>query len=339
MKYKICMKKIFQQLAEYKNVIDGLSTLYQAEKDQFEEELNQMQGKYTEEYIKQCRWNWTPKTDYSSRIKSARAKHQSAATEYFNEMKKEIDGFFQIPVDSGFSSTIMAIKNLEITPNSKELELLQEAAKGYWNQRILREIGVSCIKEKPRTVIEDGKPKIVKEDVKIPYATKLPDIQGVYDALQDVKNSITIGFESYCGIGYALKDIVFPPSKTAERTDELLEKEYGLAVEPSKLDALAISKMASSVRCFNEDYSSYANFFEVMEDLATSMPEAQRKTVLTDSDKKLIDILIDSKYKFSAELQAAKIAKADSRLAELLLLDERYSEEVEKALEGVANDE
>lgn len=167
----------------------------------------------------------------------------------------------------------------------------------------------------------------------------MPDIQGVYDALQDVKNSITIGFESYCGIGYALKDIVFPPSKTDERTGELLEKEYGMETEPSKPDALTISKMASSVRCFNENYSSYANFFEVMEDLATSMPEAQRKTVLTDSDKKLIDILIDSKYKFSAELQAAKIAKADSRLAELLLLDERYSEEVGKALEEVANDE
>lgn len=330
MKYKICMKKIFQQLAEYKNVIDNLSILYQSEKNEFEHELNQMQGKYTEEYIKQCRRNWTPKTDYSNKIKSARAKHQSAATEYFNEMKKEIDGFFQIPVDSGFSSTIMAIKNLEIVPNSKELELLQEAAKGYWNQRILREIGVSCIKEKPRTVIEDGKPKIVKEDVKIPYATKLPDIQGVYDALQDVKNSITIGFESYCGIGYALKDIVFPPS----RTDELLEKEYGLQTGLSKPDALAISKMASSVRCFNESYPPYTEFLEAMEDLATSMPEVQRKTTLTDADKELIDAMIDSSYRFSAEKQAVKIAKANEGLKEILLLDDRYSPVIQRELGG-----
>ncbi len=156
---------------------------------------------------------------------------------------------------------------------------------------------------------------------------------------QAVKNSITVGFESYCGVGYALKDIVFPPSKTDERTGELLEKEYGLAVEPSKPDALTISKMASSARCFDENYLSYANFYEVMEDLATSMPEAQRKTTLTDSDRELIDAMIDDSYRFSAELQAAKIAKADSRLAELLLLDERYSEEVGKALEEVANDE
>ena len=333
------MKKIFQQLTEYKNVIDGLSTLYQAEKDQFEEELNQMQGKYTEEYIKQCRRSWTPKTDYASKIKSARTKHQSAATEYFNEMKKEIDTFFRIPVDPSFSATITAIKALGLSPSNMEFELLQEASGGYWGFRLLNELAISRTKTGQVAVLEDGKPKIVKEDVKIPYATKLPDIQGIYDALQAVKNSITIGFESYCGIGYALKDIVFPPSKTDERTGELLEKEYGLAVEPSKPDALTISKMASSVRCFNEDYSSYANFFEVMEDLATSMPEVQRKTTLTNADKELIDILIDSKYKFSAELQAAKIAKADSRLAELLLLDERYSEEVEKALEGVANDE
>lgn len=298
-----------------------------------------MQGKYTEEYIKQCRRSWTPKTDYASKIKSARTKHQSAATKYFDEIKKEVDVFFQIPVDSGFSSTIMAIKNLEIVPNNKEIELLQGAAKGYWNQRILHEIGVSRTKEGQRVAIENGEPKVIEGNVKIPYATKLPDIQGIYDALQDVKNSITIGFESYCGIGYALKDIVFPPSRITEQTNEKIGQEYKLQVEPSKPDALAISKMASSARSFNKDNPSYANFFEVMEDLATSMPEAQRKTALTDSDKKLIDILIDSKYKFSAELQAVKIAKADSRLAELLLLDERYSEEVEKALEGVANDE
>lgn len=336
MKYKIFMKKIFQQLTEYKNIIDNLSILYQAEKDQFEEELNQMQGKYTEEYIKQCRWSWTPKTDYASKIKSARTKHQSAATKYFYEMKKEVDTFFQIPVDSGFSSTIMAIKNLEITPNSKELELLQGAAKGYWNQRILHEIGLSRIGEGQRVAIENGEPKVIEGNVKIPYATKLPDIEKTYSSLQNVKNAVNLAFSGYCGVNYELKDVVF---KTDERTGELLEKEYGLEIQPSKPDALAISRMASSVRCFNKDYSSYANFFEVMEDLATSMPEAQRKTVLEDSDKKLIDILIDSKYKFSAELQAAKIAKADSRLAELLLLDERYSEEVEKALEGVANDE
>lgn len=45
MRYKMFMKKIFQQLTEYKNIIDNLSTLYQSEKNKFEEELNQMQDK------------------------------------------------------------------------------------------------------------------------------------------------------------------------------------------------------------------------------------------------------------------------------------------------------
>lgn len=291
MKYKKLMEKIFRQLAEYKNIIDNLSILYQAEKDQFEEELNQMQDKYTQEYISKLRKDWKPSRNYADEIKKARTKHQSAATKYFYEMEKEVDTYFQIPVDSGFSSTIMAIKNLEIVPNNKEIELLQGAAKGYWNQRILHEIGVSRAREGQRVAIENGEPKVIEGNVKIPYATKLPDIQGIYDALQDVKNSITIGFESYCGIGYALKDIVFPPSRTDERTDELLEKEYGLQTGLSKPDALAISKMASSARCFNESYPSYTEFLEAMEDLVATMPEEQKKTTLTDADKELMRVV------------------------------------------------
>lgn len=334
MRYKMFMKKIFQQLTEYKSVVDNLSALYQAEKNQFEEELSQMQDKYTTSYIRQCRQSWTPKTDYSSKIKEAREKCQSAATKYFDKIEEEINTYFQIPVDSGFSSTIMAIKNLEIVPNNKEIELLQGAAKGYWNQRILHEIGTSRTKKEPRAVIEDGKSKIVKEDVKVPFAIGLPDIQKTYDALQAVKNSITVAFQSYCGIDYALRDVVFPPSKIVEQTSEALEKEYKLEVEPPKPDALAISKMASSARCFNADHLPYVAFFEVMEDLATSMPEAERKTTLTDSDKELINTLIDDNYRFSAERKAVEISRINEDLKQLLLLDDRYSPAIQRELGG-----
>lgn len=263
-----------------------------------------------------------------------REKCQSAATKYFDKIRKEVDEYFSIPVDPTFSATIAAIKTLGITPNNKELEVLQGAAKGYWNQRILSEIGTSRTKKEPRAVIEDGKSKIVKEDVKVPFAIGLPDIQKTYDALQAVKNSITVAFQNYCGMNYFMKDIICPPSKIVEQTNAALREEYGMETEPSKPDALAISKMASSARCFDENYLSYANFYEVMEDLATSMPEAQRKTTLTDSDKELIDAMIDDSYRFSAELQAVKIAKANEELKEILLLDDRYSSAIQRELGG-----
>ena len=67
------------------------------------------------------------------------------------------------------------------------------------------------------------------------------------------------------------------------------------------------------------------------------MPE--RKTTLTDSDRKLIDTLINSNYPSLAQDDAIKIAKADNRLAEILSLDERYGAGVRKALGEVSDNE
>ena len=68
------------------------------------------------------------------------------------------------------------------------------------------------------------------------------------------------------------------------------------------------------------------------------MPEPKRKTTLTDSDKNLIDTLISTDYPSLAQ-SAIKIAKADSRLVEILSLDERYGKAVKEALQEGADNE
>ena len=69
------------------------------------------------------------------------------------------------------------------------------------------------------------------------------------------------------------------------------------------------------------------------------MPEPKRKTTLTDGDRKLIDTLINSNYPSLAQDDAIRIAKTDSRLAEILSLDERYGAGVRKALAEVSDNE
>ena len=53
----------------------------------------------------------------------------------------------------------------------------------------------------------------------------------------------------------------------------------------------------------------------------------------------MIDTLIDSKYPTSAQNDAIRIAKADSRLAEILALDERYGKAVQAAVEEASDNE
>lgn len=340
MKYQAYMKKILQQLTEYKGTVDALATSYQLEVARREEELTGTKGKYTDSYIEEARRNWKPTKDYSGEIGMAREKHQKIALAYIDQIQKELDSYFQIPVDSGFAATVTAIKALGVTPNNREFDLLQGASGGYWGRRLLNELAISRTKTEQGAALENGEMKRTEKEAKIPYGgVGLPDIEKVYDSLQNVKNAVNIAFKGYCGENYELKDIVFPVNKDQEATNAKLQETYGVQPQKPKLDNMAISKMAGSVKCFDENYRSYVVFSDTMGELAATMPEPERKTVLTDSDRKLIDTLISPNYPSLAQSDAIKIAKADSRLAEILLLDERYGKEVRRALGEVSDNE
>ena len=340
MKYQKFMKKVMEQLTEYKGIVDTLATSYQLEVAKREEELTGTKGKYTDEYIKESRRDWKPSKDYSGEISRSREKHQKIALAYIDQIQRELDSYFQIPVDSGFAATVTAIKALGVTPNNREFDLLQGASGGYWGRRLLNELAISRTKTEQGAELENREVKHTEKEAKMPYGgVELPDIEKVYDSLQNVKNAVNMAFSGYCGMNYELKDIVFPIDKALEQTNAKLSKTYGVQPQKPKLDNMAISRMAGSVKCFDESHRPYTVFSEMMGGLAATMPEPKRKTTLTDSDRKLIDTLINANYPSLAKDDAIRIAKADSRLGELLSLDERYGAAVKKALGEVADNE
>jgi len=340
MNYKKFMKKTMEQLAEYKGIIDSLSSSYLAERTAHEEELEGMKGKYTEAFITESRKNWEPKTDYGKLISAAREKHWKAAAAYLEKIKSEMDAYFQVPVDSAFAATVTAVKTLGVRLNDKEFELLQGMCNGYWGLRLLHEAGVSRSKPEQRAVIENGEPKAVKGEKSIPYTgVELPDIQKVYDGLQSVKNAVNMAFEGYCGMNNELADVVFPLSRYTEETNAKIAKEYGIQPPKQTRDFMTISRMTGAKKCFDENHASYTEFLKMFDNIAATIPAPKKKTVLMDKDKRLIDAMIDSRYEWAAKDQAIQIAKADERLAEILLLDERYGRPVREALEEAGKDE
>lgn len=340
MKHKLFMKKIMEQLTEYKGIIDSLSSSYLEERTKHEKELEGMKGKYTESYIEESRQNWKPSKDYAKMITAAREKYQKNAIAYLDKIKAEMDGYFQIPVDSGFAATVTAVKSLGVTLNNREFEVLQSASGGYWGLRLLNELGVSRSKPEQRAVLENGEPKTVKGEKGIPYVgVELPDIEKSYDSLQNVKNAVNMAFDGYCGANYELKDIVFPLSKYTEETNAKLAQEYGVQPQKQTRDVMTISRMAGAIRCFDENHTCYTAFTEMMNSLDATMPKPKRKETLTDNDRKLIDTIIDGKYESLGREQAIQVAKADEHLAEILRLDERYGAAVRKELGEVSENE
>lgn len=340
MKYKRLMGKIMEQLSEYKGVVDALSTSYQAEIEKREAQLEDMKDTYTESYISENRKHWEPKKDYTKAINAAREKHQRNAFVYLDQIKGEMDEYFSVPVYSGFSTTVTAIKALGLTLSDREFEVLQGAAGGYFGLRLLNELAVSRTKTGQETELENGEVKRKEKETKIPYGgVELPDIEKAYDSLQDVKNAVNIAFEGYCGEGYELKDIVFPLSKATEKTNAKLAATYGVQPQKQMRDAVTISKMATSTKCFDENHSAYAAFSEMMGGLEATTPRPERKTTLTDSDKALIDALIDPRYPSLAQDKVVKIASLDERLGNILALDRRYKDYAKEALEEVSGNE
>jgi hypothetical protein len=341
MKYQKFMKKVMEQLTEYKGVVDTLSTSYQSEVAKREKEFEEMGGKYTPEYIKESRRNWKPSKDYSGEISAEREKHQKNALAYLDQIQKEMDGYFQVPVNPSFASTVTALKTVGAKISNREFQLLQGASGGYWDRKLLSELGANRTKKDDKVKLNGAnEPERTTVDKPIPYTgVELPDIEHAYENLQNVKNAVNTAFEAYCGMNYELKDVVFPLSKATEETNAKIESAYEIKAQPQKIDTLTLIRMASSIKCFDENHSTYTAFSEMMEGLAATMPEPKRKTTLTDGDRKLIDTLINSNYPSLAQDDAIRIAKTDSRLAEILSLDERYGAGVRKALAEVSDNE
>lgn len=336
MRHQLYLKKIMNQLSEHKKTVDELAVSYLSEKNEFESELQSMQEKYSSEYIAESRKNWTPKLDYSKKLNDSRAKHQKVTTYCLDKIRGELDKIFQQPVNLAFSETVSALKKVDAKLDNQEFELLEGMAKSYWDRKILKEFALSRTQKTNTAQLGRGNnPKSVTVDKPAPYAgITLPDVGQIYDSFYGLKNAVSIAFY-YCGQDYALKSVVFPEVETAQKKNEKLEKEYGAKAEKPTLRALQVARMATAPKCFDPNHSPYKNFADTIERLEDLMPGIKSKTELTDDDKALIDAMIDSKYLSLAEMQAAKIAKANDGMAELLLLDERYKETVEAALTEV----
>lgn len=340
MNYQRIMQKIMEQLTAYKGEVDEMATAYVAEKAKHEKELKDMEGKYTESYIEESRRNWKPKADYEKIISLARETHGKLAESYLDKAKSELDRYFQIPVDSGFAATVSAIKALGVTLNNREFELLQGASGGYWGRRLLNELGVSRTKTEQGAELENGQTKHIEKEVSRPYVgVELPDIEAAYDTLQNVKNTVNMAFEAYCGENHVLQDVVFPKDRYAEETHAKIKEQYGIDTPKPTMNTMQIARMASSIKGFDENHKAYTEFSDMMSALMATMPKPKRKEKLTDNDKALIDKIINPNYPTLAKDEAVSFAKADEHLAELLRLDIRYGAAVKEALGEVSENE
>lgn len=325
MRVKTYLEKTMVELKAYKEKIDSIIPVYWAEINAHEVYLENMEGKYTPEYIAEEREKWKPKTDYYGIINAEREKRKAATDFYLELIQKSLDKYFNSPVSAEFANKVTAIKMMGLQLSDREFKLLQNSANTYMERRLLSQLAKSRTVSEARTVLDPEKAKTnynVSEalenkqiEVSKPYwGVEVPDIEKVYSAFQNVKNNVNTVFRGYCGSNMELKEIV--------------------GCDGNNIGAIVDA--THSLNCFDLEKGSYKEFLEIMEKAAEVLPSSRVKTALTESERKFIDALIPAadyeKYPTLARKRAVELARASAEVASLFMFDGRYKEDVEKAL-------
>lgn len=315
MDYKKIMQKIMAELTQYKGKIDKFEADYQKERGKFEAEMRKMEGKFTAEYISQERKNWKPKTNYNALIDMAKEMHGKNIDELLARIRAQLDSYFTTPANTDLTNIVTGIKSVGLVPKDVELRLLQNIGKGYWDRRILQEISLKRTSKTVQAKLNnENELENVEVNKPIPFdGISVIDIDRAYEVFDNYARQIKIGLINYCGTENGLKDVL-----------------HGT----KKLSTIELALMVSAEQYFDESYQGYSEFTDMME----KIPKPERKTELTTADKQLIDILIDSRYPACARSKSIEIAKVSPELFEILRLDSRYKDAIEKEL-GIEEDE
>ena len=305
MRYKTYVKKINDTLTKYKTDIDTLDSMYLADKEKLKATANKMKDKWTDSYIEQyCRDN-SPDINYKARLQGIRAAVEPIVLHYLEMLEKQLDKYFNAPINPDFANKIMTIKLSGLQLTDLEFKILQDSATSYMERRLLNQLAESRTKSETKAVInkESGEAEYKTEQALDPYINlELPNIEDTYNAMKSYMTSA--------------KSLLYQYAGTSGKMAHLLDVETP--------DYISVS-MDSYIRNNAAD-----EFLGVMNKANEILPESKIKRKLTENDKKLIDTMIDSRYPSLAKDKVKALAEADSSIESLLLLDERYSKYLEE---------
>lgn len=298
MRYKNHIRQITEALKNYMTLIDGLEAQYHEETEKFQKEIEEMNGKYTPEYIGEFKKNYQRK-DYKSLMNDFRSNAGTIVKGELEAIKRQIYMFVNAPAKEDFINKINSYFITGIKPSNVEFKIMQDSATSYTERRLLNQLAETRTKEEQKVEVDEhGNPTRKSVDVKNPY-TKLevPDVDKIMDSFGEYERNALYLLNSYSGKNATLYTY--------------LENGAG--------QALSLTS-DSYFRNKKEEV-----FTAVMDKANSIMEDVSKKKSLTEADKRLIDSILDPRYADFAKDRVQKIASLDANLAGLLMLDERYS--------------
>lgn len=202
MRYKTYVKKINDTLTKYKTDIDTLDSMYLADKKKLKATANEMKDKWTDSYIEQyCRDN-NPDINYKARLQGTRAAVEPIVLHYLEMLEKQLDKYFNAPINPDFANKIMSIKLSGLQLTDLEFKILQDSATSYMERRLLNQLAESRTKTERKAVInkESGEAEYKTQQALDPYINlELPNIEDTYNAMKSYMTSAKSLLYQYAG--------------------------------------------------------------------------------------------------------------------------------------------
>lgn len=296
MKFKQHTAEISHLLSDYQKNVDRQIELYNAALSKHESLC--ALGKYSQGYLDDVKNETCNPAIFAQAIDTEREKVKPMLIYHLEKIEEEINHTFGGKVSNDFRNKLAAYRENHVELSDREFELLQHEAKTYPEMRILEQFALD--RGHYENVVEIDKSGNVtgkNEFVKHGFAVKMPNMEKTYTNFNQYKNKTLQTVDYYCGV---------------EPIKELLGK-------PAEVYQYCVGNDYTKQKC-----ESKIN--DVLTETFSFLPENKIKRVLTENDKKVIDILIDPNYPNLARDTVKKLAEASPEMRELFELDDRYSQ-------------
>ena len=294
------IKAIEEYVKQYKDYADELGKAYVAAYDAIQKEASGMQGKYTPEYIKEFSEKGVGdlKKKLQKQLQEMRTKQGRNIPQFLKLVKKDMDKYFMSPASDSFMSAINLISASGMKLTASEMAFLTDNAKTYFEKRAINQLIANHT-----SGLQEGEVYYTGNDYYKHEKAAVPDMGGAYVLFKQFSDEAINFVDNYTGEKMVLSD------------KPLSERETWVA----------------GTKCHFFENRTGEKLLEKLGEACAICPY-ENVTTLSEEDKTLIDVLINSAYGYTAKNRAVEIAKASPEIASKLILDERYKDVVINAI-------
>lgn len=291
---------------EFKRDADSLLDAWKEELAKRDKVVANEDGKFSASYIEEFKKNWEPKHDYAAVLEDLREKHETVIQDDLKSIRKAVDEMVNRPIRPEFASKIQSYAALDMANDlsAKEYELLKNDAQSFAELRILEKLAKSRSKSQNQVKMDDrGNARMERAEIADPLFFEIPSLDKLYDSLHWFEDSCLSAIKNYVGEYYELRK------------------------NPESAASIALAMNAN--KRLNGDTARNGEWLDIFNGLDNIKP---RKTHLTEEEKSLLTSITGyNDLPYTAKDRAVEISKKSQELREMLLLDERFSDEIKKS--------